>query len=53
MDKDIFKEGRQAYHSGMTKRDNPYDMGTEDAVDWQKGFKAGEREDVDQDPDGN
>jgi len=53
MDKDIFKKGRQAYYEGKLKRDNPYDMGTEDATAWQRGFKAGEREDVEQDPDGN
>ena len=53
MNKDIFKEGQQAYFSGLSKRDNPYDMGTEDASSWLRGYKTGEREDVDHDPNGN
>jgi hypothetical protein len=49
----VFEEGRSAYFDGKSKRDNPYDLGTEDANRWQRGFKAGEKEDVDQDPNGN
>jgi ribosome modulation factor len=46
-------EGYQAYFAGLSKSDNPYGMGTEEAALWQRGFKAGEKEDVDHDPDGN
>ena len=46
-------EGYQAYFAGQSKKDNPYDMGTEEAALWQRGFKAGEKEDIDQDPNGN
>jgi hypothetical protein len=51
--KAIFKEGKLAYFAGVPKRDNPYEIGTEDHVAWIKGYRAGEKEDIEQDPDGN
>ena len=53
MPSDTFKEGKKAYFSGQSKNDNPYEPQSENFNQWKKGFKAGEKEDVDHDPDGN
>ena len=50
---EFFKEGKKAYFKGKTKGENPYELYSEEFNQWVKGFKAGEKEDVDQDPDGN
>lgn len=49
----FFEEGRKAYLDGLSKSDNPYDEYSEGYTQWSKGFKKGEKEDVDQDPNGN
>jgi hypothetical protein len=48
-----FKEGKEAYFSGLSKKDNPYDLNSENFIQWQKGFKFATKMDIDQDPDGN
>jgi hypothetical protein len=53
MNYEYFKAGKDAYFQGKSKKDNPYEVGSEEAALWIRGFKAGEKEDRDQDPDGN
>ena len=49
----FFEEGKKAYLDGLSKNDNPYEEFSEGYNQWKKGFKKGEKEDVDQDPNGN
>jgi len=35
-----FQEGFQAYKSGKSKKDNPYEMGSEEFGQWQKGWNV-------------
>jgi ribosome modulation factor len=53
MNKQAFEEGRTAYFNGETRKDNPYDTYSEAYTQWLKGFKTGEKEDMDHDPNGN
>jgi ribosome modulation factor len=50
---DFVKEGYTAYFDGLSKSDNPYPSDPTKSSRWLKGFRIGEREDIDQDPDGN
>jgi hypothetical protein len=44
-----FKRGKQAYFEGKSIKDNPHEQYSEEFNQWQKGFKAGKKEDVEQD----
>lgn len=48
-----YKRGYDDYFAGSGKEDNPYETGSSDHNLWLTGYKAGEKEDVDHDPDGN
>lgn len=49
----LFEEGYKAYFLGLSIKNNPYEEFSEAYNQWKKGFKIGEAEDIDQDPDGN
>jgi hypothetical protein len=52
--KSFFDEGKEAYFAGEKIHRNPYFYDFSDAsIEWVKGFKAGEKNDVEQDPEGN
>jgi ribosome modulation factor len=48
-----FNEGRNDYFNGKGKHENPYEQYSEEYNQWLKGFKCGQKEDLEQDPDGN
>lgn len=41
-----YKSGRQAYHLGMIKSQNPYKKGGQFAVAWLRGYLASFAEDT-------
>jgi hypothetical protein len=34
-----YERGREDYADGLPLSDNPYDAGTEDAVEWDRGWQ--------------
>jgi len=42
---DEWVEGNDAFHEGMTDADNPYEIGTDEAMDWFDGWNAAQEGD--------
>jgi len=53
MDNIPFERGWSDYMDGKLKCDNPYPLDSYDHSQWIKGFHEGEKDDVEQDPEGN
>lgn len=45
MESKEYTEGREAYSDDKYLNDNPYQSGTSEARDWERGFKYAERND--------
>lgn len=39
LSKDPYYQGDTARHAGLTESANPYDLGTNDSVDWLAGYR--------------
>lgn len=39
-----YQEGIEAHHDGLTDLDNPYKIGTDEALDWEDGRSEAENQ---------